>query len=217
MKTRTLSVLALSVLLTTACGESNFGGKDGKRAESERAAGADGDDGAGKGDDATPAKDDGGKGDDHLSLDPPADATPEQEAIGKCLEAWGNHPFDGTVYQKYRKIHAAVTVFGGGGYAVEDTEVTDGPALVVVSASVSVMGQANYLLMNPNGWYCLMVDVNVMSKSAIDLQCKAHLADNKVNVNVGSKTQNTAAVGVNVFSDVKVNRKKDANAEPGCG
>lgn len=205
-------LIALSlVVLATACKGSEFGGGGDKKNGTIAPSGGNGDanpnkpDGGADGDDGAS----GGGGKDGLDLSPPDDATPEQNAIGKCLAAWGKggHPFNKSVYDDFREIHAAVTVFGGGGYAVEDTEVTDGPKLILVHAAVGVLGDNNYLLMNPNGYYCFMVGVNVMAKSKIDLHCKAKLTDNKVNVNVGSNASATSAVGVNVFSDVKVNRK----------
>jgi hypothetical protein len=147
----------------------------------------------------------------------PASLTPEQDAIGKCLAQWGSaSPFGQSPTANFREIDAAVTVFGGGGYAVSDTDATNGPALILVHASVSVLGSANYLLMNPNGWYCIMTDVNVKSNSEIDLQCNAHLASNQVQVNVGSKADSTGAVGVNVLSNVTVKRMPQENANSGC-
>ena len=147
----------------------------------------------------------------------PANPTKEQAAIGKCLAAWGDdNPFGAGGYKNYRKINAAVSVLGGGGYAIEDTEVTDEPKLILISATVSVLGQTNYLLMNPKGWYCMMVDVNVLSKTNVELQCKAKLADTRVNVNVLGKSASTAAVGVNVLSDVTVSRKKNAGSDELC-
>lgn len=203
---KTLQVFAMACLVAsgTGCGDNTFGGGSGKTG-----GGSTGD--TKKSEDALPSE-----GESKLSMDPPEGATPEQEAIGKCLKAWGDSPFDASIYDKYRVVHAAVTVFGGGGNAVEDTQATEGPELVVVQASVNVLGSANYVLMNPNGWYCLMVNVNVKAKTDIQVQCKAKLADSRVEVDVGSKASPAAAVGVNVLSDVQVERKPSMDSPSGC-
>ena len=203
---RPLSVIALglSVFILTACGSSSFGGSSANRTGGSK-------EGASKSNDST--KD--------LDKDSDKDLTKKQtkehEAIGKCMAAWGsNNPFGDKAYTDYRKISAAVSILGNGGYAVEDREVTTTPKLILVSASVSVLGSTNYLLMNPNGWYCFMVDVNVLSKVTVDLQCKAKIADTRVAVNVLSKASNTAAVGVNVMSSVTVNRVEYEKSKNSC-
>ncbi len=193
-------LFGMILFAATGCGENSFGGGGGR---------AGGGDQTGKSGDATP-------GDSRLAMDPPENPSKEQEAIGRCLKAWGKSPFDRSVYEDFRQIHAAVTVLGIGGNAVEDTEVTDGPVLTVISASVNVLGTANYVLMNPNGWYCMMVDVNVKAQTNIQVQCKAKLADSRVQVNVGSSASPNAAVGVNVLSDVQVERKPSKDSPSGC-
>lgn len=213
MKTGYVLTLVWLTAALSGCGENSFGGGSGKSGGGDRASSSENpeDKDKGKGDDAK-----ANTGDDGLNLEPPPGANKEQEAIGRCLKAWGgSHPFDKSVYENYRKIHAAVTIFGNGGNAVEDTEVTEGPSLTVITAGVNVLGSANYLLMNPKGWYCIVVDVNVKAQTTIQLQCSAKLADSRVQVNVGSNASPTSAIGVNVFSDVKVERKKSAEGE-GC-
>lgn len=195
-------LLGTMVLQLAGCGENSFGGGSGRSGGGSEQTGK-------KTEDATP-------GESKLSMDPPEGASREQEAIGRCLKAWGKSPFDRSVYENFRQINAAVTVLGVGGNAVEDTEVTDAPALVVISASVNVLGTANYVLMNPNGWYCMMVDVNVKAQTNIQVQCKAKLADSRVQVNVGSSASPNAAIGVNVLSDVKVDRKPSKDSPSGC-
>ncbi len=203
---RPLSVisLGLSVFMLTACGASSFGGSS-----TNRSGGSKG--GASKTDESS--KQSEKDSDKDLEKKP----TKEHEAIGKCMAAWGsNNPFGDNAYTEYRKISAAVSILGNGGYAVEDRDITTSPKLILVSASVSVLGSTNYLLMNPNGWYCFMVDVNVLSKVNVDLQCKAKLADTRVAVNVLSKPSNTAAVGLNVMSSVTVNRMEDEKSKDSC-
>ena len=203
---RPLSVISLgvAVFLLTSCGESSFGGSSSNRSGKPTA-------GASKTEDNT--KDQGSDS----TADTSKMKNKEHEVIGKCMAAWGsNNPFGDKAYTDYRKISAAVSILGNGGYAVEDREATANPKLILVSASVSVLGSTNYLLMNPNGWYCFMVDVNVLSKVNVDLQCKAKLADTRVAVNVLSKPSSTAAVGVNVLSSVTVNRMENETSKATC-
>jgi hypothetical protein len=125
-------------------------------------------------------------------------------AINKCLEKFGNHPFDRNQVTNYRKIHAAISVLGVG-TSINDTRATDSPELVLISASINILGSQTYKLLNPNAYYCLKVNVNVKAKTIIELACQAKLADNKVNVNALSNTSPpTAKVDVNVLSDVEV-------------
>ena len=98
-----------------------------------------------------------------------------------------------------------MSVLGIGG-GIKDLEVTPGPQLVIISAAVSVLGQTTMELRNPNGWYCLKVDVNVLNHSTINLDCRAKMADTRVDVNVLSNSDPTGVVGVKVLSDVKLNR-----------
>ncbi len=125
--------------------------------------------------------------------------------IQKCLNTWGGKaPF--TMNSPYRKIAASVTVLGVGN-AINDTTTTTTPELVVLVAGVNVLSSPRYRLLNPNGWYCFVADVNVLSGLTVDLHKTAHLADSRVNVGVlSSSTDQTAMVDVNVLSDVKVNR-----------
>jgi len=126
------------------------------------------------------------------------------DALHKCLAKWNGHPFSGTV-NNYRKISASVSV-GGFGNLINDNESTTQPFLTLVEAGVNVLGSPTYNLMNRNGYYCIKVNVNVSTNLNINLHCNARLADQKVNVNVGS-TQNdtTSAVGVHVLSNVQIN------------
>lgn len=201
---RALGLVGL-VVLGYGCGEGSFGGAGGRQSGGSTGAKTGGTSSSDAVPEELPAKD-----------AVPENPTKEQEAIGRCLKAWGNSPFDATVYDTYRHVAAAVTVLGAGN-AVVDEQVTDKPELVVVTASVNVLGSANYVLMNPNGWYCLMVGVNVQAKTNIDMQCKAKLADSRVQVDVLSKsTAPNAAIGVNVLSDVKVRRMPSRDSNEGC-
>jgi hypothetical protein len=62
-------------------------------------------------------------------------------------------------------------------------------------------------LTNPNGWYCIIVSVNVDTKLTVKLSKTGRLADSKVAVNVGSKTdESISTIGVNVGSEITVER-----------
>jgi hypothetical protein len=141
-------------------------------------------------------------GDKPMPVIPDADDG-DLTALHRCLSQWKNHPFTGTV-TNYQRIYASVTV-GGFGNAINDDERTDEPFLTLIDAGVNVGGAPVYNLMNPNGYYCMKVNVNVQTALTINLHCNARLADSRVNVNVGS-TQNdsTSAVGVHVLSTVDV-------------
>ncbi|MCX6108628.1 MAG: hypothetical protein NTZ90_03355 [Proteobacteria bacterium] len=127
------------------------------------------------------------------------------DALHRCLAAWPNNPFLGTAkVEHFKEIYASVSVLSSGA-AINDTENTPFPELILVDAGVNVLGSPTYNLLNKNGYYCIRVNVNVITKLGVNLHCNARLADSKVDVNVLS-TQNdtTAGVGVNVLSDVKV-------------
>jgi hypothetical protein len=169
-------------------------------------------DGDGIPDDATAGGDGSGSGNNGNNTggggeplpDIPGASDGDLPALHKCLSQWRNHPFRGTVYN-YDRIHASVSV-GGFGNVINDNESTEEPYLILVDAGVNVGGAPTYNLLNKNGYYCLKVNVNVLTNLNVNLHCNARLADQRVNVNVGS-TQNdtTSAVGVHVLSNVQVN------------
>jgi len=126
------------------------------------------------------------------------------ETIRRCMQNWNANPF-GNSTVNIRRIYASVSV-GGIGTAINDTMRTQSPELVIIYAGVNVLGSTTWNLANPNGWYCAKVNVNVQSTFTINLHCNARLSDSRVNVNVGSNQNNTtAAIGVNVLSNVTVN------------
>ncbi len=138
--------------------------------------------------------------DDDLAIGPNGD----DETIAKCLESWGSaNPFGAK--PAFRTIHASVQVLGAGKGIVDDIH-SDKPELVLVSAAVSVLGKTSYELLNPNGWYCIKADVNVLTGLTVNLACSAHMADSKVDVGVLSNSQPVGEVGVHVLSNVAVKR-----------
>jgi hypothetical protein len=224
MKSRiaNLNLIVAIGLLAGACGKSNFS-SNGTPAPAVERAGQETPDGSKPGGSPTgyetPAKpgSDGGTGGGSTAgggTGGGVNATPgsnsDQGAIAKCLTAWGQNPF-GPNPTVYRKINASVQVLGfGSAVAVKDDQPTAQPALILINAAVGVLSQSKLELLNPNGWYCLKVDVNVLNNTTIDLACQAHLADSRVNVGVLSNNEPAGIVGVHVLSDVKVQR------QPGC-
>ena len=103
----------------------------------------------------------------------PTLATEIDDSIANCLKAWGKHPFGNN--PNYKTLATSVKVFGIGADPT-DAEVTNSPSLVLVNPGVNVMGGSTIELLNPNGWYCLRNDVNVMGGLTTKVHCKAHLA-----------------------------------------
>lgn len=100
-------------------------------------------------------------------------ADDDGSAINRCLIAWGEHPFGKN--PKFKTLSTSVKVFGIGKTS-GDLEVTTEPRLVMVNAAVNVLGGAKIELLNPNGWYCLTSNVNVMGGLRIKAHCSAHVA-----------------------------------------
>ena len=146
---------------------------------------------------------------------PPAFYVPEADpddlqALHKCLAKWKDVPFGPTIHN-YRKIFASVVVEGFG-VGVEDTERTDQPFLTLIAAAVNINSQVEYNLLNPNGYYCIKVNVNVNSDLDINLHCNARLADNFIGVDVGSDVnEQPATVGINVNSEVNIHTVRPGN------
>jgi hypothetical protein len=113
--------------------------------------------------------------------------------IGKCLNAWGKHPFGHN--PRYRTLGSSVKVFGIG-QDTDDLVTTDKPALILVDTGVNVMGGSTMQLLNPNGWYCFASNVNVMGGLTIKTHCKSHLAsaDNGVTVLGGDPSNKSVTV-----------------------
>ncbi len=129
----------------------------------------------------------------------------EVNQVAACIKKWKKVPFTGT-FTNVKRIKAAVSVFGIGN-AINDTQQTSTPALILVDAGVNVMGQSTYNMLNDKGYYCMKVNVNVMTELDVNLACNAKLADNSVQVNVGSDTNaTTGMIGVNVGATVNVER-----------
>ena len=151
----------------------------------------------------------------------PKDATPvadvtipgvskeDETALKQCLTKWRDAPVD-VLIKNVATINAAITV-GGYGAGINDTARTAEPKLILVKAAVNVLSTTTYNLMNPNGYYCIKTNVNVLTTLTVNLHCAAHLAEVKLDVNVGGAVSGQPAVrGVSVLSDVKIVDQKPA-------
>ncbi|MBM4250562.1 MAG: hypothetical protein FJ146_01155 [Deltaproteobacteria bacterium] len=115
-----------------------------------------------------------------------------RQHVSKCLKSWnGKAPF--TEQSQFRTLVPGVMVFGIG-TAIDDTQKTVAPELILIPAGVNVLGTAKYRLLNPNGWYCLAATVNVLGNLSIDADAKAQIADSSIDVMVAGK-QNVNATG----------------------
>ena len=123
----------------------------------------------------------------------PASAQEIDPSIATCLKAWGKHPFGRN--PQYKTLVTSVKVFGIG-RETADSEPTSSPSLVLISPAVNVMGGSTVQLMNPNGWYCLRSNVNVMGGMTIRAHCKAHLASAVDGVTVMGDNADNKAVTV---------------------
>lgn len=122
-------------------------------------------------------------------------------AVFSCLKAWGNSPFGKN--PEYKTLPTSVKVFGIGSDTT-DTEITPGPALVLVNPGVNVAGGNVIQVLNPNGWYCFRTTVNVIGGLTIKAHCKAHLATTAGDaMGVG---QNSEGQGVSVMGSTRVKR-----------
>lgn len=125
----------------------------------------------------------------------------EGKALAACSKAWGQEiPGD---ISSVRKISASVSVLGAS--SMTDNRRTDGPEVTLILASVNVLSKIDWQLLNPNGWYCIVANVNVLSKLTVTIDKEAHLADSKVAVGVlSSSNGEVGAANVNVLSNVTV-------------
>lgn len=119
--------------------------------------------------------------------------------VNTCLNAWGEHPFGKT--PRYRTLAASVKLFGIG-QNIDDSSQTRKPELVLIDTGVNIMGGSTMNLLNPNGWYCFVSNVNVMGGLTIRTHCKSHLASASNGVTVlGGDTSNKT---VTVFGSTNV-------------
>ncbi len=128
----------------------------------------------------------------------------QDQAIQRCLSRWKGHPFPAEK-PVYRTIAAAINL--GGETTVRDDHTTQEPELILIVAGVSILGKTKYEFLNPNGWYCFAVDVDIKSETSISLHCHARLADSLFDLSIDSTTNDAAgAVGVHVGSNITLTR-----------
>lgn len=195
-----LTLIAIVIALV-GCKDNSFtGGGQNVNAKKQDASSSNGDDAVDSDKGSNTNSDEGSDNGANLNSD--------DRAVKACLDKWDNHPFKD--FKNYRKISASVQVLGVGKGIVDD-RVTKEPALILITAAINILGETSYELLNPNGYYCLKVDVNVQAKTNVNVHCNAGLADSKVDVGVLSDSQPVGKVGVHVLSDVKVNRVGDCS------
>lgn len=127
------------------------------------------------------------------------------EAIRRCLDAWGDHPFDTPDAQRFREIETSVRVMGFGSNEIHDATATSYPQLVLIQPSVNALTKSTYQLLNPNGWYCFHTAVNALSSSLIRVHCDAHLADSRSGIDVLGESASREG-GVTVLASSRVEK-----------
>jgi hypothetical protein len=127
----------------------------------------------------------------------------DKDAVTKCLEAWGTHPFGAN--PKYKTMATSVKVFGIGNNP-KDTAKTNEPVLTLINPGVNVMGGTTYELLNPNGWYCFRANVNVMGGLTIKAHCKAHIASANDGATVLASSETDSDKSVTVMGSTKVEK-----------
>ena len=137
-----------------------------------------------------------------LLLTPTLLRADDLEAVRACLANWGDHPFD-MQNPNFRVLGTQVKVFGIGG-SINETNKTADPELILIRSNVSVMTKSRMNLLNPNGWYCLQGKVNVMAKSIITLDCRAHLASSSPGTTVLGSSEGED--GVTVMGKAEIHR-----------
>ena len=124
-------------------------------------------------------------------------------AIAACLKAWGKHPFGNN--PSYKALSTSVKVFGIGNNPT-DSETTASPSLVLVNPGVNVMGGTTFNLLNPNGWYCMRANVNVMGGMTVRLHCNAKLASGSESSSVSVLANNNDQKATTVMGSTTVER-----------
>lgn len=127
----------------------------------------------------------------------------DDQHVKDCLKHWGKTPFNAKNLN-YKTMKSQVSVFGAGG-DLKDEEKTKGPRLIYLKPSVNVLGKNTIRLANPNGWYCLKSNTNVLGKAVIELHCKAKLAFSNTGATVLGSDQGEQQ-GTTVLGKTKIKR-----------
>lgn len=140
----------------------------------------------------------------NVTYRPPNDE--DNHAIANCSAAFGRSlPLgaNGNV----RTIAANISILGGQG--LRDNRSTEFPELTIIYANIGILSNLRWDLMNPNGVYCIVANINILSKLSIYLEERAQLSDGAVAINIlSSSNASTATVGINILSNVKVYRTR---------
>jgi len=124
------------------------------------------------------------------------------QTVLHCLSSWPKHPFD-TKSLKFRVIESNVSVFGIGGKTSDEVS-TNYPQLILVRPAVSVMSKSTYNLKNPNGWYCLKGQTNVMGKAIFNVGCKTQITSSESGSTVMGSSEGES--GTTVMGKTVINR-----------
>ena len=150
----------------------------------------------------------------------------DSDAIRKCLNLWGSHPFKSITKANSKKIGPSVS-FGGfvnlGG--VNETIATAEDQLVVIDVSVNIASEVTYKMLNPKGWYCLKANFSagsedMLAKTNLKLECSAKITETDLNISLSTKDekfsaginqpQSGAQLGILVNASVGLVREKNA-------
>lgn len=133
----------------------------------------------------------------------------QQLAIQRCLANWKDHPFGDEPRFKEAALTVRVLQFNDT-HRVD--EPTTEPQLVYLEPNVNVLSKVTYALTNPNGWYCLNNNVDVLSKIRFDMHCEGRLTASRDTTTVlGADDLNK---GVTVLGSVRIERSCEPEPEP---
>ena len=99
-----------------------------------------------------------------------------------CTESFINQGVVMPASMLYKTVNVGVSVFGVGN-TVSDLQTTIQPVMTIL-VGVSVLSDVHLLLMNRNAYYCVAVNVGVMSHITVQRACEAKFTGANVNVNV---------------------------------
>lgn len=145
----------------------------------------------------------------------------DADAVRKCLNLWGTHPFKSVSAANYKKLSPNVAVnLGGFGLelgAINENTATAEPQLVVIDVAVNYASTTTWKLMNPKGWYCVKGAVatgsdTVQALTNINLACTAKLAKSNLALSLDSNTGNLA-VGTGVDQGAQLGILIDASVK----
>lgn len=100
------------------------------------------------------------------------------DPIGRCLAAWGDHPFTTPALRRARVFDAVVKVVTPAGdlSLAVDGASTPAPELVWVKTQ-HAQPATRWQLANPNGWYCVDDGAAVPAGNTFEPACGARVAD----------------------------------------